>query len=228
MDCADTQIQKSGQPHERRHKRSQRTFSGFCGCPFTGLGLPADPPHPDVCTDLSNCHARRASRSLCSSRQIQSGCGSTDKSIQEFVGSTKSMGVYLSSFSAQSVATSTLTGQHTYTDMSTHRILSRTDKVYFGAFTLAFNFTFSRTQTAIPVCVNHVDTLLYIQQLTNSPAVTFQTGPGGRGQLTYFCSRLSSEYGPGKFIGGKEIYRKCHGPRGSQQAKYQLTTMPQR
>lgn len=51
-----------------------RTFSGFCGCPLAGLGLDAEPPHPDVCTALSSCHARRASRSLWSSKQIQSGC----------------------------------------------------------------------------------------------------------------------------------------------------------
>lgn len=50
------------------------TFSGFCSCPFTGLGFEDEPPHPEVCTALRSCHARRASRSRCSSRQIQSGC----------------------------------------------------------------------------------------------------------------------------------------------------------
>lgn len=50
------------------------TFSGFCSCPLAGLGLDEEPPQPDVCTAFSSCHARRASRSLWSSKQIQSGC----------------------------------------------------------------------------------------------------------------------------------------------------------
>lgn len=50
------------------------TFSGFCSCPLAGFGLDEDPPQPVVCTAFSSCQARRASRSLCSSRQIQSGC----------------------------------------------------------------------------------------------------------------------------------------------------------